>query len=44
MIPLEVTHEVQAQDKISRFLERRNNHPFAKSIFEMLKAFKIMYK
>lgn len=44
MIPLEVTHEVQAKDQIFDFLEKRSKTPIVRGILEMLKSFKILYK
>lgn len=44
MIPLEVTHEVQARERIFLYLQERDENPFAKSILEMLLSYQKMYK
>ena len=43
MIPLELTHQVRATEKVFKKLETYKNH-FAKAIHEMLSSFKIMYE
>lgn len=44
MIPLEVTHEVQARERIFNFLSARKKIPILEAIYEMLKSYQTMYK
>ena len=43
MIPLELTHEVKAEQHFFDFLKEREEKPFAKAILEMLTAYKETY-
>jgi inosine-uridine nucleoside N-ribohydrolase len=43
MIPLEVTHENVATQKVFDYFKKNDQIPFARAIYNMLEHFKIMY-